>query len=81
MFRRRRFRLGGGGARSKLWRQIQADIYGKRVETVEGEEGAAYGARDPGGRRRPKRGRSLTQPARRWCGFAAKRQPDPTTRG
>jgi xylulokinase len=37
-------RLGGGGARSKLWRQIQADIYGKRVETVEGEEGAAYGA-------------------------------------
>jgi len=37
-------RLGGGGARSELWRQIQADIYGKRVETVEAEEGAAYGA-------------------------------------
>jgi xylulokinase len=37
-------RLGGGGARSPLWRQIQADIYGQRVETVEAEEGAAYGA-------------------------------------
>lgn len=37
-------RLGGGGARSAFWRQIQADIYGQRVETVEAEEGAAYGA-------------------------------------
>jgi xylulokinase len=37
-------RLGGGGARSALWRQIQADIYGHCVETVEAEEGAAYGA-------------------------------------
>jgi xylulokinase len=36
-------RLGGGGARSKLWRQIQADIYGQEVETVQAEEGAAYG--------------------------------------
>ena len=40
----RKVRLGGGGARSALWRQIQADIYGQRVETVEAEEGAAYGA-------------------------------------
>jgi xylulokinase len=39
-----RIRLGGGGARSPLWRQIQADIYGQPVETVEAEEGAAYGA-------------------------------------
>jgi xylulokinase len=37
-------RLGGGGARSSLWAQIQADIYGRRVERVEAEEGAAYGA-------------------------------------
>ncbi len=36
-------RLGGGGARSELWRQIQADVYGHEVETVEAEEGAAYG--------------------------------------
>ena len=39
-----RIRLGGGGARSKLWRQIQADVYGHEVEVVEAEEGAAYGA-------------------------------------
>ncbi len=37
-------RLGGGGARSPLWRQIQADVYGHPVEIVEAEEGAAYGA-------------------------------------
>jgi len=37
-------RLGGGGARSLLWRQIQADAYGHEVEIVEAEEGAAYGA-------------------------------------
>jgi xylulokinase len=39
-----RIRLGGGGARSPLWRQIQADVYGHEVEMVEAEEGAAYGA-------------------------------------
>jgi xylulokinase len=37
-------RLGGGGARSPLWRQIQADVYDHEVEMVEAEEGAAYGA-------------------------------------
>jgi len=37
-------RLGGGGARSKLWRQIQADVYGHAVEILSAEEGAAYGA-------------------------------------
>ena len=37
-------RLGGGGARSALWRQIQADVYGREVEIVAAEEGAAYGA-------------------------------------
>ncbi|MGH9941769.1 MAG: xylulokinase [Pyrinomonadaceae bacterium] len=36
--------LGGGGARSSLWRQIQADVYGRAVETVAVDEGAAYGA-------------------------------------
>ena len=36
--------LGGGGARSALWRQIQADVYGRAVETVAADEGAAYGA-------------------------------------
>jgi len=39
-----KIRLGGGGARSQLWRQIQADVYAREVELVEAEEGAAYGA-------------------------------------
>jgi xylulokinase len=37
-------RLGGGGARSPLWRQIQADVYRHEVVIVAAEEGAAYGA-------------------------------------
>lgn len=37
-------RLGGGGARSRLWRQIQADVYRRAVEVVATEEGAAFGA-------------------------------------
>ena len=37
-------RLGGGGARSPLWQQIQADVYGMRVDLIAAEEGAAYGA-------------------------------------
>jgi xylulokinase len=37
-------RLGGGGARGPLWRQIQADVYGHAVELLEAEEGGAFGA-------------------------------------
>jgi xylulokinase len=37
-------RLGGGGARGPLWRQIQADVYGHPVELLEAEEGGAFGA-------------------------------------
>jgi xylulokinase len=37
-------RLGGGGARAMLWRQIQADVYGHPVELLEAEEGGAFGA-------------------------------------
>lgn len=39
-----RVRVGGGGARSTLWQQIQADTYGREVEVLETEEGAAFGA-------------------------------------
>jgi xylulokinase len=39
-----RIRLGGGGASSPLWRQIQADVYGSSVELLSAEEGGAYGA-------------------------------------
>lgn len=37
-------RLGGGGARSALWRQMQADVYGCPVALTNTEEGPAYGA-------------------------------------
>lgn len=37
-------RASGGGSRSFLWRQIQADIYGKDVVTLSESEGSAYGA-------------------------------------
>jgi len=37
-------RLGGGGARGPLWRQIQAAIYGLPVEILVAEEGGAFGA-------------------------------------
>lgn len=37
-------RTSGGGSRSKLWRQIQADVYGKPVVLVNSTEGPAFGA-------------------------------------
>ena len=36
-------RLSGGGARSQFWKQMQADIYGQSVVTINAEEGPAYG--------------------------------------
>jgi xylulokinase len=37
-------RASGGGAKSKFWRQLLADILNKRVVTLETQEGSAYGA-------------------------------------
>jgi xylulokinase len=37
-------RASGGGARSALWRQILADVFGAEIVTVNVTEGAAYGA-------------------------------------
>jgi xylulokinase len=37
-------RASGGGSRSFLWRQIQADIYGKDLVTLRTSEGSALGA-------------------------------------
>jgi xylulokinase len=37
-------RATGGGGRSPLWRQMQADIYNAPVTTLRAEEGPAYGA-------------------------------------
>lgn len=37
-------RASGGGARSSLWRQIQADIFNTPIHTISVEEGPALGA-------------------------------------
>ncbi len=37
-------RASGGGSRSFLWRQIQADIYGKELVTLGESKGSAFGA-------------------------------------
>jgi xylulokinase len=37
-------RASGGGARSALWRRIQAAVFGSELVTVNTVEGAAYGA-------------------------------------
>ena len=37
-------RLGGGGARGPLWREIQANIYAYPCERLTAEEGGAFGA-------------------------------------
>ena len=37
-------RLGGGGARGPLWRQIQASVYGYTTDVLVAEEGGAFGA-------------------------------------
>jgi xylulokinase len=37
-------RLVGGGARSRLWRRLQADIFGVPVHRTSADEGPAYGA-------------------------------------
>ena len=37
-------RASGGGAQSRFWRGLLAAILGKRVVTLETQEGSAYGA-------------------------------------
>ena len=37
-------RATGGGAKSKVWRQIMADVFDAEVVTLKVSEGAAYGA-------------------------------------
>lgn len=37
-------RATGGGARSPLWRRLQADVYGVPIKRTVADEGPAYGA-------------------------------------
>jgi xylulokinase len=36
-------RLSGGGARSRFWRQMQADVYDTPTAVINADEGPAYG--------------------------------------
>jgi xylulokinase len=40
----REIRATGGGAKSRVWRQIMADVFNAEVVCVKNEEGAAFGA-------------------------------------
>jgi len=40
----RQIRVTGGGAKSRLWRQIMADVFDTEIVTIKVSEGAAYGA-------------------------------------
>ena len=39
----KQIRASGGGSRSPLWRQIQADVFGQKVVSLNAEEGPGYG--------------------------------------
>jgi xylulokinase len=39
----KQIRASGGGSKSQLWKQIQADVFGQKVVTINAEEGPAYG--------------------------------------
>ncbi|MEM0924476.1 MAG: xylulokinase [Planctomycetota bacterium] len=39
----REIRASGGGSKNPFWRQMQADVFGKKITTLEVEQGPAYG--------------------------------------
>ena len=39
----RQIRVSGGGSKSSLWRQLQADVFGQKVVTINAEQGPAFG--------------------------------------
>ena len=39
----RNIRASGGGSKNPLWRQMQADVFGKKITTLQVEQGPAYG--------------------------------------
>lgn len=39
----RQIRASGGGSKNPLWRQMQADVFGKKITTLQVEQGPAYG--------------------------------------
>ncbi len=39
----KQIRASGGGSKNPLWRQMQADIFGQKVVTLQAEQGPAFG--------------------------------------
>ncbi|MEM6468969.1 MAG: xylulokinase [Planctomycetota bacterium] len=39
----REIRASGGGSKNRFWRQMQADVFGKKITTLKVEQGPAYG--------------------------------------
>jgi len=39
----RQIRVSGGGSKNPMWRQMQADVFGKKVTTLAVEQGPAFG--------------------------------------
>jgi xylulokinase len=39
----RQIRASGGGSTNPMWRQMQADVFGKKITTLKVEQGPAYG--------------------------------------
>lgn len=39
----RQIRASGGGSTNPIWRQMQADVFGKKITTLKVEQGPAYG--------------------------------------
>ncbi len=39
----RQIRASGGGSKNPIWRQMQADVFGKKITTLEVEQGPAFG--------------------------------------
>jgi xylulokinase len=70
-----RVRLGGGGAKTPFWRQLQADIYRAPVELPNTEEGPAFGAALMAGVGAGAWG-SLRQACRETIGVTETREPD-----
>ena len=68
----KQIRASGGGARSALWRQIQADAFGRKVVTINSEEGAGLRRGALGGRR----GRRVQEHRRGLRGDDPRRQRD-----
>lgn len=39
----KQIRASGGGSRNRMWRQMQADVFGKKITTLKVEQGPAFG--------------------------------------